>query len=451
MKKLNITILAILLTLGSTMAQTLFTNVNIFDGTSDKLITGKDLLVVNNLISKIGSNLKAPDGATVIDGGGKTLIPGLHDMHVQFTISTPIQNGRQSVNPMHAGAVGILRAEGMLMNGFTTVRDAGGSAKYIQRIVDEGLTPGPRVLPSEAWISQTGGHADFRQLNDPHPVMSGIGQYNWYDQYLTHKADGETEMRRAVRENFFRGATQIKIMLSGGVATEQDPIHTVQFTPKEIRAAVEVADLWGTYVFAHCLNRKSMVIGIENGLKGLEHVPALDDELAKIIIEKDIMLGTSVVTVLGIDEATAEKSYPGVQFQKWKQLRDQADNMLKVIKRNPALLDQLTFSSDLVGPWQGAIERDDVILKEFEILARYFKNSDILKIFTSNGAKYNALTGLNHPYREGALGVIQEGAYADILIVNGDPLKDILLLADPDKNLKIIMKDGKIYKNTLKE
>jgi imidazolonepropionase-like amidohydrolase len=430
--------------------QVLFTNVNIFDGKSEELAEGMSVLVEGNLIQKIAKgDIEARDDATVIDGKGRTLIPGLHDMHVQFTISTPILRGRQYVNPMHAGAVGILRAKGLLMNGFTTVRDAGGSAKYIQKIVDQGLTPGPRVLSSEAWISQTGGHADFRALNDPHPVTSGKGAYNWYDAYLSHVVDGKTEMRRAVRENFRRGASQIKIMISGGVATETDPIHTVQFTPEEIRAAVEVAENWGSYVFAHVLNERSLIMGIENGLKGVEHVPMLNDRTAKLLIENDIMFGTSVTNVLGISEEVARKSYPGVQFEKWKQLRDQADSMLKTIQRNPGLLRLMTFSSDLVGPWQGAVERDDTVLKEFEILAKHFDDVDILRIYTSNGARYNSLAGQNHPYQEGPLGVIKEGAYADMLLVDGNPLEDITLLAKPDENLKIIMKDGKIYKNTL--
>ena len=429
----------------------LIRNVYVWDGTSDERTeTPINILVEGNLVTKLDANESdAAEDAIIIDGQGNTLIPGLHDMHVQFTISTPIQIGRQTVNPMHAGAVGILRAEGLLMNGFTTVRDAGGSAKYIQKIIDEGLTPGPRVLSSEAWISQTGGHADFRQLNDPHPVMSGTGYYNWYDQYLSHTVDGKTEMRRAVRENFFRGASQIKIMVSGGVATEQDPLHTIQFTPEEVKAAVEVAELWGTYVFAHTLNRESMQMGIESGLKGLEHCPALDDELAKMVVKNDVMLGISVVSVLGISEEVAEQSYPGVQFEKWKKLRDQADNMLQVMQRNPKVLNHITFSSDLVGPWQGALERDDTVLGEFGILAEYFDNISILRMFTSNGARYNAMTGPNHPYQDGPLGVIKEGAYADILLVDGNPLEDIRLLADPDSNLKLIMKDGKIYKNTL--
>ncbi len=215
MKKLNITILAILLTMGSTMAQTLFTNVNIFDGTTNKLITGKDVLVEDNLIAKIGSNLKVPDGTTTIDGKGMTLMPGLVDNHTHFNMAQnggihAIENSRWD----EIGAIAASEAQEWLMDGFTTVRDMGGMGNGLKKTIDKGLIDGPRIYPSGSYVSQTSGHGDICAGSFQDPQNSNYSKLN-----ITQIVDGEDEVRKAVRKNIAEGATQIKIMVGGGISS----------------------------------------------------------------------------------------------------------------------------------------------------------------------------------------------------------------------------------------
>ena len=225
----------------TTVKQVLFKNVNIFNGTEDKLYKNHSVLVEGNLIKKIGASLKANKEATVIDGGGKILMPGLHDMHTHVGIFRPVAGDmRTDMDPFHIGAVAAARAEGMLMNGFTTIRDIGGPAKFLQRSIDAGVVKGPRIYPTEAFISQTSGHGDFRNRNDRNQNQYGAPTH-YVDRYYSCLADGDTEIRRCVREQLGLGATQIKIFTGGGVASEKDPLHSVQYTPHEIQIAVEAA------------------------------------------------------------------------------------------------------------------------------------------------------------------------------------------------------------------
>ena len=219
--------------------QVLFTNVNVFDGKSDKLAEGMSVLVEGNLIKKIGKGLKADANATVIDGAGRTMVPGLHDMHTHVGIYRPVAgDNRIDMTPFLVGAVAAARAEGMLMNGFTLIRDIGGPAKFLQRAIDAGVVVGPRVLPTENFVTQTSGHGDFRNRTDPNPNINSRGSTNYVDEYYSCFADGPTEIRRCIREQLGKGATQIKIFTGGGVASEKDPLHSVQYTPEEVRVAV---------------------------------------------------------------------------------------------------------------------------------------------------------------------------------------------------------------------
>jgi imidazolonepropionase-like amidohydrolase len=431
--------------------QILFTNVNIFDGKSDKLATGMSVLVEGNLIKKVAKGkIDAGSNAKVIDGGGRTLMPGLHDQHVHFSVFNPVNDERQSMTPFHVGGVAALRAKRILMNGFTTVRDMGGPAKFVQRIVDAGLTPGPRIFPSENYITQTSGHGDLRKLNDRHPVLSGQGPDHWFETDVSFIVDGPDAIRMAVRENLRRGATQIKIMGSGGVTSEFDPLHSVQYQPDEIQMAVKTAAQWQTYVASHVHNPTSIIQAVENGVKVVEHIPFLTQEAADLIVEKKVMFATAVAPVFSVSVEQAEKFYTPASFKKWKMARDAAGTMLNIIKKTPGMIDLYTLGTDLVNNWDKTLEQDKKMNDEFLYLDKAgFSAYDILRIATSNGARMNELTGPNHPYQDGPLGVIKEGAYADILLVDGNPLDDIKLLAKPDNNLKIIMKDGNIYKNTL--
>ncbi|WP_170365931.1 metal-dependent hydrolase family protein [Ruegeria arenilitoris] len=433
------------------LPQTLFTNVHVFDGVNEARIENASVLVEGNLIKEISTDgIEAPN-ATMIDGGGRTLMPGMHDQHVHLLVFNPLSDGlRQNITPFHLGGVATIRSERILMNGFTTVRDLGGPAKSIARIIDTGMFPGPRIYSSEAFITQTSGHADFRKLNDRHPTLSGQGPSHWVDTDMSFIADGPEQIRMAVRENLRRGATQIKVMVSGGVTSEFDPLHSLQYQAEEIQMAVKTAEQWGTYVTCHVFTEQAIRNCIDNGAKTVEHIPFLTKEAAEIMVEKQIMFATAVAPVYSVTTEQAEAFYTPASFAKWKSVRDAAANMIEVIQTTPGMIDLYTLGTDLINNWDQTLEQDKKMNDEFKYLHEAkFKPFDILRMATSNGARMNRLTGLNNPYQDGPLGVVEEGAYADLLLVDGNPLEDILLLADPDPNLKVIMKDGVIYKNTL--
>ncbi|WP_209509426.1 MULTISPECIES: amidohydrolase family protein [unclassified Ruegeria] len=433
------------------LPQTLLTNVHVFDGVNEARIENASVLVEGNLIKEISTDgIEAPN-ATMIDGGGRTLMPGMHDQHVHLLVFNPLSDGlRQNITPFHLGGVATIRSERILMNGFTTVRDLGGPAKSIARIIDTGMFPGPRIYSSEAFITQTSGHADFRKLNDRHPTLSGQGPSHWVDTDMSFIADGPEQIRMAVRENLRRGATQIKVMVSGGVTSEFDPLHSLQYQADEIQMAVKTAEQWGTYVTCHVFTEQAIRNCIDNGAKTVEHIPFLTKEAAEIMVEKQIMFATAVAPVYSVTTEQAEAFYTPASFAKWKSVRDAAANMIEVIQTTPGMIDLYTLGTDLINNWDQTLEQDKKMNDEFKYLHEAkFKPFDILRMATSNGARMNRLTGLNNPYQDGPLGVVEEGAYADLLLVDGNPLEDILLLADPDPNLKVIMKDGVIYKNTL--
>jgi imidazolonepropionase-like amidohydrolase len=452
MKKLAIAIIMVVMMAGASPAaeqqeppkQVLFKNVKVFNGTEDKL-HDVDVLVEGNLIKSVKKGIQAPK-ATVIDGGGRTLMPGLIDQHVHLSTFLPLQtHSRDMLHPYAHGALAALRAKEILMNGYTTVRDCGGPAAYLQKIIDAGVAAGPRIYPSENWITTTSGHGDFRELNDPHPNVTG-GRQHFYEDYVTIIADGPDETTRAVREAFRRGATQIKLFSSGGVTSLFDPLHSGP-NPEEIRAAVKVAERWDTYVLTHSFSEAAIRLSIDNGVKSIEHAPFLTDKIAKKMAEKGVYLATAVSPVLEVDVEYAKTTYPPASFKKWFTVRQAAENMLKVLKNNPDL--KVVLGSDLLGPWQNQKAVDDKMNLEFKYFGKAIGNFRTLRMATATAGEMNKMTGKMNPYKDGPLGVVKEGAYADLLLVDGNPLKDIRLMLDPDKNFKVIMKDGVIYKNTL--
>ena len=428
--------------------QILFTNVNVFDGKADKLAPNRRVLVEGNLIKAIGDEtLEAADGATVIDGGGRTLMPGLHDMHTHIGIFRPVAGDtRIDMTPFLVGAVAAARAEGMLMNGFTLIRDIGGPAKFVQRAIDAGVVVGPRVLPTENFVTQSSGHGDFRNRTDPNPNIDKRGSTNYVDQYYSCFADGPTEIRRCVREQLGKGATQIKIFTGGGVASEKDPLHSVQYTPEEVRVAVQTAAQWKTYVSAHAFTDASIRLAVENGVQVIEHGPLMSEASAKLMAEKDTWLVPSVAAVLAVDWDNFKKISSPSTYAKGRQLVDGVPKEMKyAVKRGV----KMAFGTDLLSAWEDSVSYDNDANKEFVWLAKFMPNIDVLRMATSNAGELHALSGPNTPYKDGPTGVIKEGAYADLLVVDGNPVDDIKIMTEPGKNFRIIMKDGVIYKNTL--
>jgi imidazolonepropionase-like amidohydrolase len=420
--------------------QVLFTNINIFDGRSDQLTMGQNVLVEGNLIVQIGEGLKADAGATVIDGGGRMLMPGLMDAHVHLMLNDAPAKAIYEESWAYVGAQAVAGARAMLLRGFTTVRDVGGPVGGLKKAIDEGLVAGPRVFPSEGFISQTSGHGDLEtSVFKLSPYFTGIPDkaelLGW-----GFVADGVPEVQKATREILRKGATQIKIMAGGGVSSYYDPLDTTQYTLEEMRAIVTEAENWSTYVAAHAYTDLAVKQCIEAGIKSIEHGPFLQEDTLKLMAKKGVWLSPQVF----LSGMTPEQlNIVGTPSEpKMRQVNEGSANLMKWAKKFGV---KIAWGTDLFGP----PAKQALQSQEFIARANFFTPYEILKQVTSSNAELFKLSGKRHPYQEGELGVIQEGAYADLLVIDGNPLNDITILADPEKNLRIIMKDGKIYKNTL--
>ena len=452
MKKLVTVVMGIALFAGVAMAQypsasseqkkvpkqqTLFNNVKIFNGIDDKLIA-QDVLVEGNLITKIGKGLKAGKGATVIDGGGHILMPGIIEGHNHLSLPVSPEEIFNDKDWFYIGAAGGEEARRYLMRGWTTVRDIGGPTQDLKRAIDDGVVIGPRIYTSGPFISQTSGHGDFRDSNDPNPNMGSEKSF-WYQKY-GFIADGPDEVTRAVRESLRLGAVQIKMMAGGGVSSKYDPLDAVQYSLEEFRAGVKAAENWNTYVTVHAYTDRAIQIAIEAGVKVIEHGQLMTEETAKLMAEKGIWLSTQAQVLNQPEEQLAFLS--PVSMEKYRMVKEGLDNQMKYAKKYGL---KLAFGTDLFGNRQNF---DDTV-KEFSARLQWFTPVEILRQATSGNAELLELTGPRNPYQDGPLGVIKEGAYADLLIVDGNPLEDIRVLEDPENTLRIIMKDGKIYKNTV--
>jgi imidazolonepropionase-like amidohydrolase len=419
---------------------TLFNNVRIFDGKSDTLSAPSHVLVRGNKIEKISPDPIPTDrraDTTIIDGGGKTLMPGLIDAHVHTMMeSIPLMTGLTS-DISYVTLVAARAAEKQLLRGFTSVRDLGGASMSLKTAIDQGLHQGPRIYPSGATISQTGGHGDFRMPNEV-PEDSNAPLTYMEKTGMTMIADGPDEVLKRVREQLRNGATQIKLMAGGGVASSYDPLDVTQYTPAEFAAAVSAAENWGTYVTVHAYTPKAIRTAVEAGVKCLEHGQLIDEDTAKLIAEKGVWWSLQPF----MEDPDAPSAFPEGSPNRIKQLQmfagtDTAYQLARKYKIKTAFGTDNLFSAS-----NAAVQG-----KQLTRLKKWYSNAEILKMATSVNAELLAMSGPRNPY-PGKLGVVEEGAYADLLLVAGDPLTDINLIAEPDKNFTVIMKDGVIYKDT---
>lgn len=425
--------LAGLSSVGAQESAVLFTNVRIFDGKSAELQKG-NVLVQGETIARISADrIPAPAGATVIDGEGRILSPGFIDIHAHLTMGMP--KDQPNAHPWVVGAVTNNAARSYLMSGFTTVRDAGGTDPSLARAIDSGLLVGPRIYPSGAIVSQTSGHGDFRARQDSHPMLSADRPSPWLAHGFSVIADGVPQTLAAVRENLRQGATQIKIMGGGGVASDYDPIHTLQPSPEEIRAAVQAASDWGTYILAHAYTSEAVQRLVNNGVKVIEHALLIDEETAKLCAEKNVIISTQIkVFRMGSElEGMSDENR-----RKMEQVRAGQDNLIRLVKKYGL---KTGFGTDFVF---GTYPR---IAEEFTARTDYWTPAEILRQATSESAEIVRMSGkLN---RHGNFGEIREGWLADLLLIEGDVFKDISILEDAESSLPVIMKDGAIVKNTL--
>ncbi len=422
--------------------QTLFNNVMVFDGTNDKLYKA-NVLVKGNLIAQVSSkSIKVSDSknTTIIDGAGRTLIPGLIEGHNHLSLPVSPDEVINEKDWFYVGAAGADEARRYLMRGWTTVRDAGGPTQGLQKAIEDGRIIGPRIYTSGPFISQTSGHGDFRDNNDPNPNMQV--EKNFFNQRYSFIADGPAEVTRAVRESLRLGAVHIKMMAGGGVSSKYDPLDAVQYTLEEYQAAVKAAENWNTYVMVHAYTDRAIRIAIEAGVKVIEHGQLMTEETAKLMAEKGIWLSTQA-QVLNVPEEDLAFLSPAM-LKKFYTVKEGLDTQMKYAKKYGL---KIALGTDIFGTRQNF----ESTVKELSARLPWFTSTEILKQATSGNAELLELTGPRNPYQDGPLGVIKEGAYADLLIVDGNPLKDITILEDYEKNIKIIMKDGVIYKNQLTE
>lgn len=433
-------LLLALLTAPSLRAQTappsptVFDNVRIFDGTA--LTAPMNVLVEGNRIVRISAEpIDADATATRIAGNGRTLMPGLIDVHWHTFMARPsmalASTAPFSFITLLAGA----EAEATLMRGFTSVRDLGGPAFGLKLAIDRGVATGPRIWPSGAMISQTGGHGDFRMLSEIPATPDRLS--NPERLGMSAIVDSPDEVRKRTREQLLQGATQIKLTVGGGVSSPYGPLDTVQLSVPEIRAAVEAAADWGTYVTVHAYTPEAMRNAIEAGVKVIDHGQLADEATAKLMAET----GTWWSLQPFLDDENANQQPDATRQASSAAVRAGTDNAYRLARKYGI---KVAFGTDILFDAARAARQG----AQLETMTRWYEPAEVLKMATADNAALLALSDRRNPY-PGKLGVVEAGALADLLLVDGDPIADIALLSDPAKNLLVIMKDGRIFKNML--
>jgi imidazolonepropionase-like amidohydrolase len=423
-------------------ATVLFQNVRIFDGTHDQLSAPSNVLVRGNTIERISTSpIKIDRSATtkIIEGNGRTLMPGLIDAHYHMIFAAVPQVVALTADIGYLYQVAGRESERTLMRGFTTVRDLGGPTFGLKRAIDEGVITGPRIYPSGAFISQTSGHGDFRMPyeipRDPSAPLSHGEQMG-----AAAIADGVDQVLLRTREQLMKGASQIKLMAGGGVASVYDPLDVTQYSEAELHAAVEAAADWGTYVTVHAYTPRAMQRAIAAGVKCIEHGQLADEATAKLIADKGIWWSLQPF----LDDEDAPKFPAGsANAMKLQQMIQGTDTAYKLAIKYKI---KTAWGTDTLFDPKLAMRQGAQLAK----MVRWYAPAQVLKMATADNAELLALSGPRNPY-PGKLGVVEEGALADLLLVDGDPITNIKLIEDPAKNFIVIMKDGKIYKNSISQ
>lgn len=420
----------------STTPQILITNAKIFDGQHEQLTNGNVLIEGNKIKQISGSIIAAPKGATVIDAKGKTLMPGLIDAHWHTMFNFAPVSQILGVDFGYLNIAAADASQKTLMRGFTTVRDVGGNSFGVKRAIDNGITYGPRIYPSGGYIGQTSGHGDFRGPND---VPANLGEALDYQQRVgnTLIANGVPEVIQRTREVLRMGASQVKAMGGGGVSSLYDPLDVTEYTFEEAKAIVEVAKSWNTYVMVHINTKEAMKMWIEAGAKSMEHGFYIDDEVAKLMAENDVWWSMEPMAAEGEIALKFENPISTAKYNTLVKGLEQAIASAKKYKVKTAFGTDVLFDAEL-GKKQGMF---------LASMQKWYTPYEALKMATSGNAQLLKLSGPRDPY-PGDLGVIKEGALADLILVDGNPLENLDLVADPEKNFVVIMKDGVIYKNT---
>ena len=413
------------------MSAVLFKNANLLDPLQSELLEGHHVLVEDGVIKEVSDKPITASSARVIDAAGRTLMPGLIDLHVHV-LATQLNLSTQGVLPdalVMMRAVPIMAA--MLRRGFTTVRDAGGAGWGLKCAVNEGTVKGPRLFISGRAISQTGGHGDPRPRSDHLRPMSFCGCcFRAGD--IGRVADGIDDVRKAVRQELQMGADQIKMMASGGVASPTDPIASFGYSEEEIRVIVDEAASRQTYVMAHSSTADAIERAIRNGVRTIEHGNLVDERVARFMAEKGAFVVPTLVTYEALANEGADYGLPADSVAKIATVRTAGLHSLEIYKKAGV---KIGYGSDLLGPSQ-RLQSD-----EFRIRREVLSAQEVIQCATTTAAEV-----LN---QVGQLGRIQAGALADILLVDGDPYRDLSCLLGQGEHIGLIMKGGVIEHNDL--
>src|SRR4051794_13264965 len=412
--------------------QILFKNFELLEPSFGELRSGYQLLAEGDTIRELSDKPIKQAEAEIIDCGGRTLMPGLIDCHVHAIHSEVNVRFMESLPLTLVTARAATRLRAMLDRGFTTVRDTGGADWGIKTAIETGHITGPRLYIAGQSIGPTGGHSDSRRRTNR--FNSSNNECNCCNglQFKSAIADGVDEVRKAAREQMRQGADHVKIMMSGGVASPYDPLVSLQFSEGEVRAAVEEAHAFGRYVCAHAYSAEAITRAARLGVRTIEHGNLIDDAAAKLMAEKGMFLVANLVTYYAMKERAAKFGMTAESLEKNDIVLEGGLRSLEICKRHGV---PVAYGSDLLGElhWDQS--------REFTLRREVVAPIEIIRSATTIAAQILRL--------EGKVGTLAPGAFADLLVVDGDPLQDLALLEDQGKHLSVIMKAGKFHKRRL--
>lgn len=422
--------------LGQAERPLLLTNLKLFDGTGNAVREGLQILIQGSVIMGFPSAADKVEGAQLIDCLGKLVMPGLIDAHWHTMLAAITQTTAMSADLGYIYLAAAQEAKRTLLRGFTSVRDAGGPSFALKRAIDEGMVDGPRIYPSGAMISQTSGHGDFRMRseipradNDALSLTEKVG--------VAMIADGEDQVLRRVREQLMLGASQIKMLAGGGVASQYDPLHSTQFSEKELRAGVEAAADWGTYVMAHVYTPRGIQRAIKAGIKSIEHGQLADEDSVRMMHDRGVWW--CLQPFLQDEDSNV---YPDpVRHENQRKVAVGTEKAYEMAQKYGI---KTGWGTDVLFNPKNTHTQGRQLAK----LTRFYDPLTLLGQATGANGELLGMSGELNPYPR-TLGCIVPGAYADILVADGDPTVSLNFLADPEQNLRLIMKNGHIYKNTL--
>ena len=405
-----------------------FKNFEILDPEAGELLGGHELVVEGDTIREVLAQPVKLVKASVIDCGGRTLMPGLIDSHVHVVLSDVVIRNMENIplTLMTARTAALMRK--MLNRGFTSVRDTGGADWGLKEATEKWLLPGPRLFIAGRAIGPTGGHSDSRRRTDFGARCQCCNALS----FSMGIADGVSEVRRAVREEMRQGCDQVKIMMSGGVASPYDPLDSLQFSDGEVSAAVEEATAFGRYVCAHAYSAEAITRAARLGVRTIEHGNLIDDASARAMAGKGMYLVANLVTYYAMKDRAAKFGMTGESLAKNEIVLQGGLKSLEICRRHGI---PVAYGSDLLGElhWDQS--------KEFTIRQEVVSPIEIIRSATTIGAEILRMPG--------KLGTLQPGAFSDAIVVDGNPLKDLALLGDQGKHLSLIMKAGQLHKNQL--